>query len=697
MKEPKLRWAKKQLENATDCNRDSRKQMVEDFEFAAGDQWAAIDKEALESQGRPCLTFNFIKPYVDVIGGLAEQNKTRARATPVDVTDQFLCDVLNDIGYWVYNKYNLDDDEADAFENATIAGLGAVAMDINPDPKRFGEIRFSFESVYPCEVHTDPTCRKDSYKDAGHIFWDKWISKVDFKINYPDSAGDIDELFDTGSLTESLTPDSGSAIDAFDSDVEDDGDYNQELDLDYYDKTKDKVRVVHMEYFDVFDRYMGFNPTTGKVEEFSKKNLDSIKQRIPDFEHATIKDKKVKWLQFIGDKILYNDNNPMPIDGFSITPIVAYKDKRNGLSNYYGVVRLLKDPQREINKRWSQTLNLLNNQVQGGVFAEVDAFQDIAQAEDSMKESGAITWLKKGAISKGKIQEKHLPSFPDAPMKMQEFANMALRFISGINPDLLGHDSGRQEPGVVVKMRQQQGMTIISKIFNNYNKAKLKIFQNILYCVSKFMPDSQILRILGENDRYSMQNGIIADKKTGQQAMIRDVRNLEYNVNIQSAPGNMTKTMMELNILQEMAKAGMPIDPKIIIEKLDLPGDEKLAMIQYIENQSKQQMEMTQKEMEFQHGLEQAKVQQKDKIADMKRQLDMIKLQQKDASAQGDRDIEHANKVYEVDQKERDSRRKHSVDMAELEAGERQLVMDLITQFTENAKSVREQAGRQYA
>ena len=155
--------------------------------------------------------------------------------------------------------------------------------------------------------------------------------------------------------------------------------------------------------------------------------------------------------------------------------------------------------------------------------------------------------------------------------------------------------------------------------------------------------------------------------------------------------------MMELNILQEMAKAGMPIDPKIIIEKLDLPGDEKLAMIQYIENQSKQQMEMTQKEMEFQHGLEQAKIQQKDKIADMKRQLDMIKLQQKDASAQGDRDIEHANKVYEVDQKERDSRRKHSVDMAELEAGERQLVMDLITQFTENAKSVREQAGRQYA
>jgi hypothetical protein len=374
---------------------------------------------------------------------------------------------------------------------------------------------------------------------------------------------------------------------------------------------------------------------------------------------------------------------------------VAYKDKRNGISNYYGVVRLLKDPQREINKRWSQTLNLLNNQVQGGVFAEVDAFDDIVQAEDSMKESGAITWLKKGAIGKGKLQEKRIPTFPDAPMRMQEFANMALRFISGINPDLLGHDSGRQEPGVVVRMRQQQGMTIISKIFNNFNNAKLKIFQNILYCVAKFMPDSQIMRILGEGDRYSIENGVILDKKTNQQAMIRDVRNLEYNVNIQSAPGNMTKTMMELNILQEMAKSGMPIDPKIIIEKLDLPGDEKLAMTQFIESQQKNQMMMAQKEMEFQHGLEQAKVQQKDKISDLKRQLDALKLKQKDDAAQKDRDVERFNKMYETDQKERDSRRRHSIDMAELKANERKLVMDLIAQFTQNSNKAREQA-RQY-
>jgi hypothetical protein len=366
-----------------------------------------------------------------------------------------------------------------------------------------------------------------------------------------------------------------------------------------------------MEYWEMFERRFMFNPESGKFEEIPEgANLKDIKSSFfEEFgEEATIevlRDKRVKWLQFTGDEILYDDISPLPYPGFSVVPMFAFRDVSQRTMNHFGLVRLMRDPQKEINKRWSQALNLLNQQVQPGVYAETDSFVDDRQAEQSLKEAGSITWVNSGALQGGRIKERTVPNFPNAPMQMEQFSQDIMKKITGINPDLLGQDRGRQEPGVVVRLRQQQGITLLKPLFKSFNNMKKQLFKRQLAIVMAYMPDEQVLRILGQSDRYAVdpQTGLITDQQTGLTADLRDVRSLEYNIGGEEAPGNMSKRMMELSAFMEMQQGGLPVPPELIIEKMDISAGDKAKWLEYINSQneqsSKQQEEMMQTEIQM--------------------------------------------------------------------------------------------------
>jgi hypothetical protein len=610
-KRKKLDKAKLMFTDAVDSDMIWQREAREDFNFRDGEQWTEFEKKTLEEELRPALTFNLTKSSVDLIMGMNEDNRVNFRCTPVEPTDDFLCEVLNQIYDWVKENYEFEIEEDAALESASICGRGYVAVDFSPDPKRFGEILLSEVAVPVHEVHFDPAARRPDLSDAGYITWDRWLTPEDFRIRYPKfPASKLDALVETGRTFE-LSANVGAPSEIFeeyrDSDT-DETDYSRPLDLNFYDRAKRMVRLIHMEYWEVYKRFFGFNPETGEFEEFDGKLLSKIRKNYEakfgmKFEYEVMMDKRVKWLQFIGDEILYDDISPLPFDGFSLVPMFAFKDVSQRSSNHFGIVRLMKDPQREINKRWSQALNLLNQQVQPGVFAEVDAFLDLDQAQASMKDPGSVTLLNSGGL--GKMEERGMPQFPSAPMQMEEFSQEILRKITGINPDLLGQDRGRQEPGVVVRLRQQQGTTLLKPLFRSFKQMRKQLFKRILSIIMEYMPNEQLMRIMGSNDKFAVdpESGLLIDvssveqdPETGQPiptvtANIRDVRNLEYNTQIEEAPGNMTKRTLELSAFMEMQGQGFPVPPEVIISRMDLPATDKKMWLEYINSQQQAQQE----------------------------------------------------------------------------------------------------------
>ena len=616
-KQKRLERAKTLFTSALTADTKWQREAREDFAFRDGSQWTTTEKQILRDEMRPVLTFNLTKSSVDLIMGMNEDNKQVQRCSPVDPTDGFLCEVLNDLTYWIQENNRFSDEEDDALESATTCGRGYVAIDFSPDPKRFGEIVMKEVNIPVHEVHFDPSARKKDLSDAAYIFWDRWFKPADFKVKYPKTSNKkIEDFisFSKGQVTLSPTVAQASYDSTWElpsGDGSDTSDYNKPMDAEFYDTTANMIRVVHMEYWAPYERNFLFIPDEKTWEEITNKDMKEVKiafaEAYPtaEFTVESMMDKKVKWIQFIGTDILYDDDSPLPYNGFSICPTFVYADASKRTANHYGIVRLMKDPQREVNKRWSQALNMLNQQVQPGIFAETDAFLDMKQAEQSMKEAGTITWVNSGAISGGKIKERTVPKFPDAPMQMEQYSQDIIKKITGINPDLLGQDRGRQDPGVVIRLRQQQGMTLLKPLFKSFNNMKRDLFMRQLSVVMEYMPDQQILRILGSTDRYTIDpSGIISDKLSQQQANIRDVKNLEYNVVTEEAAGNMTKRMLELSALMEMQKSGFPVDPIQIIEKMSIPESDKARWLQYIDQQQKGQQEQQDMMLKLQMGVQ---------------------------------------------------------------------------------------------
>jgi len=674
-KAEKLKRAKKLFIEASELDNSFQREAREDFEFRDGNQWTEMEKKLLSEDNRPHLTFNLIKSSVDLIMGLNEDTKVRYFAAPVEPSDDFLCEVLNDTASFVQDKSNAEESEDDAFESAVICGRGWNAVDFNPDPKRLGYIKVEFPSIPVHEVKKDPTSRRADLHDAGFIFWDKWIAAEDFKIQHPKFKNHMDEVMDTGLMMDNLTSlEPQMPFDTDNSGEEDTSDYNTPLDTNYFDRGKRMVRLIHMEYWQAYKRYYGFNPETGQPMEFEKKNLSQLKLVYPvkfnqEFEYVTIMDKKVRWFQFIGDKILYDDDSPLPYHGFSVVPCFAYSDVSKRTGNNFGIVRLMKDPQREVNKRWSQTLNWLNQQVAPGVYVEESAFVDQGQGEASLKTPGSATLLQDGALSNNRILERKVPAFPNAPMALEESAQQLMRKVTGINPDLLGMDRGRQEPGVVIRLRQQQGMMLLKPLFKSAQRMKKANFERLLAVIMEYMPDEQIMSILGQNDKYQIQDGVIFDKQYGQQADIRNIRDLKYNVNSEESPANKSKRVMDIAVFMEMRQAGFEVDPNAVIEKLDISASEKRRWLDYIA----QQQQAAQQAQEQQLELEKLKIQSN-------MQVGMRKIDTGDV-------LGHEK----LDETIRKDSQKHYIDKEKLTLEERRQELDFIAR-TAQTEATKQQA-----
>jgi hypothetical protein len=678
-KADKLHKARNGFANAVALDRSFQKSALLAYKFYSGDHYTSEERHILQEQGRPDLTANMIQPTVELIKGVNEQNKIEVKAQATEPNDGFLADIINDCKDKVYEIEDIEMKEDDAFENFVITGRGFLAVDIAPDPNHPGEIKIPVVSVMPSEIRLSPSFKGDDLDDAREIYWHKWVTYEDFAIQYPQFIKDMDDIIHGESFgdfeetdIDNIEDDSGLPVD-----TPEDDEYSTDIDTGYYDRSNGQIRIVHKEYWCTYDRYYGVNPQTMQWEEFDKDNLEALKAAIPDFQYETIKDKKVKWFQFTGHKVLFDGDSPIPFDGFSIVGAFCYKDKSSGHISHYGVVKNMIDPQREANKRWSQTLNLYLQQHQGGNFVETDAIADMKEWDDTIRTPGADTFVNPGALSQGKIMPKQIPQLPQGAYQLHEQAKDLIKKVSGIDNDLLGvaHNSG--EAGVTIRLRQQQGLTMLAKIFKNHHRMQEQLAKRIYAIIMKYMPNSQIQRILGGSDRYQFRGEMVADIKNGIIAPIRNIKDLKYNIDVEESPTNMTKTMAQLAVFMDMMSKGFPVDPKTVIERLDIPEGDKVEWVKFVEQSQQSAQQQQQMQMQVQQATIQAQVQD----ATERRQIEAGKLQTDQDKLRIDAQDKAAQRLLDLkklQQEELSDRYDFTADMAKLGLQEQDMLAKFI-------------------
>jgi hypothetical protein len=486
-----------------------RAQAHEDFDFVAGPgQWNAAERRALDEELRPLITFNRCLAMVKAVAGSEINGRHAIQYLPRGNEDAAVNEVLTGASHWMADGCDAEDEESEAFQHSVICGMGFTEnrLDYEEDPAG----KYVEEAIDPLEMYWDRSARKKNLADARRIWRLRRMPIGDARALFPDA--------DDAALDASWATGLGLGAPVK---TEEEKRRREENTTDAFGDRQD-VTILQCQWWERETYWLVADPVTNQKVEMGAENFATLSGRAHQLGlplTAARLTRRVYRQAFIGAEIL--ENGPAPCrDHFSFACITGEAD-HNGRT-WFGLVAIMRDPQRWANKWLSQTLHIMNASAKGGILAEEDAFADQRQAEASYAKPEAITWMRRGALSGGqgpKITPKPGATFPAGYFSLLEFAISSIRDVTGINLELLGMRDANQ-PGILEAHRKQAAMTVLATMFDSLRRFRKMVGRIRLYFVQNFLADGRLIRIMGADGAKVIP--LIRDRTLGDYDVIVD-------------------------------------------------------------------------------------------------------------------------------------------------------------------------------
>lgn len=481
-----LSEARSNVRKALQLTSEWRKTAKEDYDFVRGKQWTDADLKVMKQKSRPAITINRIRPVVNLLSGYAAQNETEPDFLPRSEEDDRVARVAKGITKYTFDKTNYQSVKKKAFKDAVICGVGNYWVSYEFDYASM-DGRIQIKNVSPFDVFVDPECKEDDLSDAFYCGRYSWESPEKLKQVYSDKADEITMLahkYDDSELetvnTEPL----------------------------WYSRDLKKLRVVQYWYKE-YTRKKVFS-ADGMIIDESQPDLYSA-FLMSGTEPEEIPVTQIRYATFCGDVLLEEGKSPYKHNQFPLVRQYCYlsgygEDLDDGLEPA-GIVRDLKDAQRELNKNRSQRMHIVNQQSLGVRFWTGPQFDEKEKREiqNLSTTPGANIFLKPGV------------TFTDGLPSAQSVNNIELEnrsssdfyTISGITPESLSGSIGAMS-GKAIDLRQSVTTVQTAEIFDKAKEAELQIVQllwgdmNAPGLIPQFYNKNKVMRILGEDGKKSL-------------------------------------------------------------------------------------------------------------------------------------------------------------------------------------------------
>lgn len=537
------------------------------FAFISGEQWTEEDRAILEEQQRPPITFNYSEKMVDAVCGAEVSNRQEVRYVPREVADSPLSDLWTEASRWVRDECLAEDEETDAFRDCLICGIGATrtAMDYEEDAD--GKIIITRRD--PLNLGWDPAARKPGLTDRRYDVERGWMDLDEAQQRWPKGffAGSSDQ--DTGFSGVIRT---GNRYNGEDIDTES-------------DIHKDQVEIT---LYECVEKEPYYRIADGdRILEMDEKEFGPLRKQLDAYGIQYVRLlKKVYYRAFMsGDTILEWGKAPCQ-HGFTLNFMTGKRDRNH--NSWYGLTRVMKDPQRWANKWLSQILHIINSNAKGGLLAEVNAFVDPRKAEEDWASPDSVVLLTEGGLQK--VKEKGMAPYPTGLDRLMDFALNSLPMVTGINLEALGL-ANREQANVLEQSRKQAAYGLLAPVFDGlrrYRKVQGKV---LLYFITEYISDGRLIRIVGRDEAQF----IPLTKLPG--AITYDIV-IDQSPN---APDTKQRTWDQLmQIVPVMMKEGLPVPPELL-DYSPLPStmvQKWKAFIQQTGGMGPQQIQAMQQQMQ---------------------------------------------------------------------------------------------------
>lgn len=514
-----------------------QKEAKDDFDFIAGNQWIDEDKAILEDQQRPIVVFNYSEKMIDAVNGAEVSGRQEATYRPRGIEDGPLAEVWTEAARWCRDECLADDEESDAFRDCLISGMGwtETKMDYTEDKDGMPII-----SRIDCtEMVWDPASTKPSLADRRWDAQGVWMDDDLIALRWPSSdvTASVDENGDPPSVFHIQTGNRYNGDNETEREAED-------------DKRVDQTRIWNYQCMEM-ETYYRVSAGDGKVVEMEPKDFNKIKGQIKEhgLKYAKLW-KKVYYRGFITDEDVLEFSASPCQDGFTRNCITGKRDRNRNI--WYGLTRVMKDPQRWANKWLSQIMHIINSNSKGGLLAETGAFVDPRKAEDDWSKANSLVLLNEGGIEK--IKEKKMAEYPAGLSQLMEFALNALPQVTGINLEALGL-ANRDQANVLEQSRKQAAYGLLAPIFDSLKRYRKMQGRIMLFFIKTFISDGRLIRIVGPgSEQYvpltKVDGAVKFDVVVDQAPTSPDVKQRTW------------ETLMQ--IVPALVKEGVPVPPDLL-------------------------------------------------------------------------------------------------------------------------------------
>lgn len=539
-------------QKGTHDNSSWRKRARTAMAFYLGNSWDSDDVSLLDSEGRPHLSINLILSVVNLLSGIQRQNRQDIKVYARHGGTELVAQVLTALAKHTFDCCNGDWEVASWFLDGIITGKGWIDLDIDYqyDPLQ-GDLVLAKTGCFDV-VEDREGDEYDLNRSCKYIIKTQWQDKEKLKLQWPKHKTD----FEDGGLD--LPPESADVWAA-------ETDSYQAANVGEPSMTERKFRwrVRKCYWKEWKKREFLINTTTGLVQSVAqgKEELAARFANRPDAgwvlrERVT---PVLRRTMTVGHVVLEDIEDPY--DGMMMYPLIRFCPYFVD-DNIMGTVDNLIDPQQELNKRRSQALHHLNQSANSGWVGDSDAMT--ASQWEELSEFGS----KPGGIIKkrpGSQLERISPApVSDGHLTFAEMGKQDIKDISAVNADLTGGKPERQESGRAMLLRQRQGLAANEIVFDNFELSYQILSQTVIDFIragrsdgsrmSALYSDAEILAVI-QKDKLEVAIEQLGSLKVGR-----------YGIKISQNPSNPTLQWANYEMLRNLLKDGLPIDPKFILQ-----------------------------------------------------------------------------------------------------------------------------------
>lgn len=595
---------------------DAREAGKESEAMVANDQWEESDKQDLFSKDRAALTINEIEAKIDMLSGYQRQNRTDIRYLPVEGSDQRAAEIYTILVKNILEQNNFDYEETEVFEDGMIAGRGVFNCYIDYNNNVEGDIVVEH---FPWKEAVFGPHNKKDFSDGEGCIKSKWYSKARIEAMFPEKADQLQREI-TFYMKDDQEPLLDNPADQYAHEVAD-GISSPVPDKDLIDIARQEYRVIELwrrmyvkapQFVNDEDEFVFDGTGIGNEDVGKIRTLDGF--RVVDRRKPRIR------VTTTASRVLLADEYPDLADqDFHLIPFYAKKKGKM----FWGKVEAAKDMQREINKRHSQAVDIMNKVAAYGWFYDNSTFKNQWEKEK----------FKENVSSPGFVQEvldlTKIPSqvegvrFPTEIANMMQLDSQKIKEIMNVNLELLGQNS-RAESGVAVMEKRRSQLVGNEFLYDNLSLTKRKLGRLLIKMIQKVYTTERVIRVLesramreaieigGEAllpivpeelrqtlpiDQQLEVAGQLLDSKRAEIAEILETSDIgKFDVVVGESAFSPTMRQSNFILWAEMARNGLPVPPSLLVDLSDLPDKEKVKA--QMEAMAQQQMELEQQKMQ---------------------------------------------------------------------------------------------------